>query len=60
MRKLDGFCEAFPEHYQLLDSDEYRKVYACPKKLITIRKPRILTDEQRRAYAELARKNLNK
>jgi hypothetical protein len=47
MRKLDKLCEKHPEMFRLDKEEEYSKSYWLPRKLVAIRPPRILTEEQR-------------
>ena len=56
IRKLDKLVEKYPETYKVIAQDKYSKTYECPKKMVSFRPPRILTDEQK---AEL-RERMNK
>ena len=55
--RLDGYCEKFPELYKLVESDEESKTYSCPKRYVSIRKPKILTEEQKQKIRERFAKN---
>jgi hypothetical protein len=55
MRKMDKLCEEFPETFVLKRQDAHSKTYDIPKKFVAIRKPRILTDEQKQKQAERMR-----
>lgn len=57
IRKLDGLCSLFPN--TIIEQEVYKhdgvtiaKSYTLPKKLITIRKPRVLTNEQKQKLAK--------
>jgi hypothetical protein len=52
MRKLDGYCAKYPEQYYLIREDECSKTYQVPKRYISIRQPKILTEDQRRQMSE--------
>ena len=47
MRKLDKLVEKYPDTYKVVKEDELSKTYEFPKKLLSFRPPRILTEEQR-------------
>jgi len=63
IRRLDGFCEKFPDQFKLDKESWYgkhlSKTYILPKKYVSIRKPTILSDAQKIASAEKA-KNMRK
>ena len=44
MRKLDALAAAYPEHYQV-EQTEVSKTYSCEKHLINLRKPRKVNEE---------------
>lgn len=52
MRKLDKLCEEFPEHYKRIEETEVDKTYSMKKTLVSYRKPRVLTDEDREMLRE--------
>lgn len=52
IRKMDKLCERCPESYKVIKQDEYSKTYSMPKKLVSFRIPREMTEEQRVAAAE--------
>jgi hypothetical protein len=61
-RKLEKLQEEFPNEYLLLAKDGYGVSYECRKSLITIRRPRNMSPELKRATAERmknVRKNKN-
>lgn len=58
IRKLDKLCEQFPDYYKILKKDKDSKTYEMPKKLHQFRKPRILTEEQRKKKREMFIKNV--
>lgn len=39
-RRLDRFCEEYPDQFTLVKQDQYSKTYKCPKKRFRISKPR--------------------
>lgn len=47
MRKLDKLVAEFPETYKLVRETDIDKTYEFPKRMLSFRKPRVLTDEQR-------------
>lgn len=47
MRKLDNMVERFPDEYKLIKENDISKTYECPKKFVTFRSPKKLTEEQR-------------
>ncbi|SDB51467.1 hypothetical protein SAMN02910263_02579 [Butyrivibrio sp. INlla16] len=47
MRKIDALVADFPSIYRILSETTYAKTYEVPKKYISYRKPRRLTEEQR-------------
>lgn len=52
MRKLDALCEKYPEAYKLIKRTEIDATYEMPKKLISFRSPKVLTEEQKAASRE--------
>jgi len=60
IRKLDALVKKFPDTYKVVKEDELSKTYEFPKKLLSFRQPRVLTEEQKaecRARLEAVRKN---
>ena len=47
MRRLDALKDAYPDTYKLIGETDIDKTYELPKSLVSYRKPRKLTDEQR-------------
>lgn len=47
MRKLDALVKKYPDIYKVVEQDSYSKTYTCPKKLVSFRSPKILTEEQK-------------
>jgi TusA-related sulfurtransferase len=47
MRKLEKLCEKQPDFYKLIKQDKHSKTFEFPKRLITLRQPKFLTDEQK-------------
>ena len=61
MRKIDALVIEFPEHYRLIGETDIDKTYEMPKSVITYRKPRRLSEEQREAkIACMSRMNSKK
>lgn len=66
MLKFDRFCTENPEEWHLekvdkVDGDVVAKHYTCPTSCISFRRGRNrLTDENKKALAELGRANLGK
>ena len=48
MRKIDALVIEFPEVYRCIKATEYDKTYEMPKSFVSYRKPRKLTEEQRK------------
>lgn len=57
MNKLDKLCDLYPEYYKLLQRDQQSKTYELNKELISFRKPRILTPEQKIEFVKRIKKN---
>lgn len=47
MRKLDRLAAECPDEYKLVRETDIDKTYEFPKRLLSYRKPRVLTEEQR-------------
>ena len=47
MRKLDTLVADYPDTYKLTGQDEVFKTYSFPKSLVSYRKPRTVSTEQR-------------
>lgn len=52
MRRLDKRVAEHPDVYKLIAETDIDKTYSFPKKLLSYRAPRILTEEQRAAIRE--------
>lgn len=56
LRKLDALVEACPDSYRILKEEDWNgnrtATYCVSSKLISFRKPRTFSDEQRKAAAE--------
>ena len=48
MRKLDRLVADYPDSYKLLNQTEMDKTYSTQKSFVTYRKPRTVSDEQRK------------
>ena len=65
--KLMNCCEKYPEQFKLIEQDTESKTFIIPKKYVSVRPPKIMSDEQKqkagermRAYREnLSRLELN-
>lgn len=53
-RKLDKFCKSHPEIYKLIkESKQWEsKTYSFPKKFITFRVPKVMSDESKAKLVE--------
>ena len=56
IRKLDTYCKKRPDIYKLDEVDSPSKTYTFPKKLISLRIPKVLTEEQRKQLIERGRR----
>jgi len=52
IKKLDQMCKEFPNQVWLKLFDDYSKTYYVSKKLISVRKPIVLTDKQKKERAK--------
>ncbi|MBQ8134117.1 MAG: hypothetical protein IJ192_06935 [Clostridia bacterium] len=58
MRRLDTLVNEYPDLYRLIGETDIDKTYSMPKSLVSYRKPRKLTDEQReRARCRIIKNN---
>lgn len=55
-KKLDNLCKKFPDTYKCVRQDKNSKSYETDKKLISIRAPKVLTEEHKAKLQENARK----
>jgi hypothetical protein len=61
IRTMKEYTEKFPDDCKLIHTGQHGELeFTCPKSWIKIRAPRILTEEQRRAYSERARANFGR
>lgn len=61
MKKLETLIKNYPDCYRMIEQTDCSKTYVCPKKLITLRKPRMETTENRaRKSRQMREFNLNK
>lgn len=56
MKKLDQLVISFPEVYKCIGETDIDKTYEIPKSYVNYRRPRKLTEEQRKNAVERARK----
>ena len=52
IRKLDSLVSEFPEVYKCIGETDIDKTYSMPKKYVSYRKPRRISDAQREAAKE--------
>ena len=60
MKMLDDLCAQFPDIYVRIQSDRYGCKYTYPVSLYGFKKPRKLSEEQRRKKADIMRQNRQK
>lgn len=58
MRKLDALVTEFPEVYKCLKVTDIDKTYSMPKKYVSYRKPRRISEEVKK-YRQGLMKNIN-
>lgn len=57
IKKLDNLCNEYPDKFKFISEDtEGCRKYIIPKKYIRIGSPRSVSDEQREAMSERAKK----
>lgn len=56
--KLDKLCKKFPDTYKCVKEDNCSKSYVTSKKMISIRAPKVLSEEHK-AKLKLNGKNMN-
>lgn len=59
MRKLDQLVISFPEFYKCIGETDIDKTYELPKFSVNYRKPRRLSEEQRKAASDSMKKVRN-
>lgn len=52
MRKVDALVIEYPDTFKCIGETDIDKTYEMPKSAVTYRKPRRLSDEQRKAARE--------
>lgn len=61
MKKLETLEENYPDYYRKIEQTDCSKTFVCSKNLITLRKPRMETAEDRARKSRRMREfNLNK
>ena len=55
MRKVDALVIEYPDTFKCIGETDIDKTYEMPKSVVTYRKPRRLTEEQRAAARKRAR-----
>ncbi|MCD8337743.1 MAG: hypothetical protein LUD18_10850 [Lachnospiraceae bacterium] len=61
MKKLEMLRKNYPDCYRMIEQTDYSMTFVCPKNLITLRKPRMETAEDRARKSRRMREfNLNK
>lgn len=58
MRNLDSLVIGYPDTFKRIKEDDISKTYEMPKNVVTYRKPRRLSEEQREA-ARVRMKKIN-
>ena len=58
MRNLDSLVIDYPGTFKCTKEDDISKVYEMPKSAVTYRKPRKLSEEQRKAARNRLKKNI--
>lgn len=53
IKKLIKYCELYPDTYELERQDIYSVTVNLPKKLISIRKPKVLSEAQRERLSQM-------
>lgn len=53
MRQLDALVTEYPDIYKCIGETDIDKTYSMPKTAVTYRKPRRLTEEQRKKKKDL-------
>ena len=53
MKKVDTLVNVFPDTYKCIGVTDIDKTYLMPKSYVNYRKPRRLSEEQRKAKSEL-------
>ena len=56
MRKVDALVIEYPDTFKCIGETDIDKTYEMPKSAVTYRKPRKLSEEQREAKRERAKK----
>ena len=52
MRKVDALVTEYPDTFKCIDKTDIDKTYEMPKSVVTYRKPRRISEEQREAARE--------
>lgn len=53
IKKLDTYCKKRPDIYKLDEVDSPSKTYTFPKKYISLRLPKVLTQKQKEHLSEI-------
>ena len=56
IRKLDKLCNKYPDDFKCIDQDEYSKTYRFDKKYVSIRAPRVISDEHKEKLRNATKK----
>jgi len=59
MRKIDALVIEYPDTFKCIGETDIDKTYMMPKSVVTYRKPRKLSKEQREAARERLKKSVN-
>lgn len=47
IKNIGDNCNKYPDLFKLISEDEFSKIFEVPKRLVSIKKPRILSEKQR-------------
>ena len=56
IRKLDKLCSKYPDDFECIRHDQYSKTYRFYKKYVSIRAPRVISDEHKEKLRNATKK----
>ena len=56
IRKLDKLCNKYPDDFKCIRHDQYSKTYRFDKKYVSIRAPRVISDEHKEKLRNATKK----
>jgi hypothetical protein len=56
IKKLDKLCSKYPDDFKCIDQDEYSKTYRFDKKYVSVRAPRVISDEHKEKLRNATKK----